>query len=105
MSALRAAISDLHAVLQEERGAIRELDGERILALAERKESLLAVLRDARASADPQGLAELHALALDLRQNCLLLAHARACIDGAVTVLRNQAGLTGTKGARLRVVG
>lgn len=87
--------SDLHllrSLIERERAAIRTRDSEAILHAAQQKEAILASLRrhaDAgHGAAVRDGLRDLVPL---LRQNLVLLAHARDCLRDAIEAVRGEA--------------
>jgi hypothetical protein len=84
------AIIELGQLLKEERDAIRQLDGARVLIYAERKESLLRGL----GTLSKENTERLHALAPALRHNSVLLAHARDVLRDALVVARTELGAT-----------
>lgn len=78
------AVAQLEQLLREEREAIRRLDGARVIAFAERKKQLLCALRDGPGGLDLPRAARLRALVPALRQNGVLLAHARDILRDAL---------------------
>jgi len=112
---VKTDIGQLRALLHEERDAIRRLDSASILAAAERKQSLLADLQAHIAAGlgaiVVDALRELMPL---LRQNLVLLAHARDCVrdaidasrgDGLAPVSGRLGQTTIRPGARICIVG
>ena len=92
MSEIGEAIEALFGVLEEERKAIRGIDGAAVEETARRKEALATTL----AKRSPEELAD-HAPALsqlraELRRNGILLAHARSCLQHAVDLLHPRKG-------------
>lgn len=84
-------IARLRALLDEERRAIRKLDSASILELAERKQVALARLRAHAAAGLGAVVAEgLRTIVPVLRQNLVLLAHARDCLQGALEGARGE---------------
>ena len=81
-------ITQLERVLREEREAIRRLDAAKVLDLAREKESSMAALSALRGSLDDRQKERLRALVPTLRQNGILLAHARDILRDAIAVAR-----------------
>ncbi len=88
------ALTQLERLLVEERESIRRLDGAGVLAFAEQKEALVAALRGADGALSPGDASRLHALTPALRQNGVLLAHARDVLRDALAVVRADLGAT-----------
>src|SRR5271155_2686957 len=97
---LEEALTELEALLREERDAIRRLDGPLVLALSNRKKAVVARLEAARAEFDPVLSSRLRALAPSLRQNGILLAHARDIMRDALTAMRMASPGTSYDGSR-----
>lgn len=81
------AIAQLEQLLLDERDAIRSLDGARVLEFAQRKESLMASLFGEGTTAGAETAARLRALVPALRQNGVLLAHARDILHDALVAV------------------
>ncbi len=77
------AIDQLERLLREERDAIKRLDGARVLAFAKQKEELVASLV-ADAGLDAGRKDRLRRLVPALRENGVLLAHARDIVRDAL---------------------
>jgi hypothetical protein len=94
-------VLSLLALLDEERGAIRKLDGKTVARAAAAKEALVETL----GSCPPDELRELEPelprLRAELRRNGVLLAHARSCLTEAVE-LRTARGSDGRPRGLLR---
>jgi hypothetical protein len=86
------AITELDQLLRDERQAIRRLDGASVLSYAERKEALVASLRNGGAGLSPENATRLRALAPALRHNSVLLAHARDVLRDAIAATRAEVG-------------
>jgi hypothetical protein len=84
------ALTQLEALLSDERDAIRRVDGARVLELAARKVALIEELEARRSAFTPQATARLQALTPALRHNGILLAHARDVLRDAVAAARAQ---------------
>lgn len=84
-------LGELEAVLETERQALRVLDKDTIARTAEEKLRLDAALRAAplpsHTPALKQRIATLHRTA---RVNQVLLAHARSCVQGMLSLLTGQ---------------
>ncbi len=82
----------LRSLIERERAVIRTRDSEAILHTAQQKEALLASLRRhadlGHGGAVRDGLRDLVPL---LRQNLVLLAHARDCLRDAIEAVRGEA--------------
>lgn len=103
------AIIELEQLLREEREAIRQLDGARVLGYATRKESIIRGLQQGTTTLSAASAARLRALAPALRHNSVLLAHARDVLRDALVVARaNIGGATlapaGTGGSGPRIL-
>lgn len=101
-------VTELRALLESEREAIRRLDAARVEEIATEKQRLV----DAIATVQPEPLiAALRELVHDLRRNAVLLAHARDCLrdviaaaaPGAATVEGRRSSMR--PGARLSITG
>jgi flagellar biosynthesis/type III secretory pathway chaperone len=84
---LDAVFNELDRVLDEERAAIRALDGERVNALADAKSALVQSLQHEPLDRRPELAPRLRALAAGLRRNAVLLAHARDCLQDVLAVV------------------
>jgi hypothetical protein len=87
----------LAELLAEERSALRCLDADRVEALAGQKQSLLVELSALRGTFAAQETARFTALRAELRDNLLLLLHAKDCVAGVVAALREAHGTTGVQ--------
>jgi len=92
VSPIGDAIEALFGVLEEERRALRAIDGPTVEKAAREKEALTAEL----VKRTPAELAD-HAEAIkqlrgELRRNGILLAHARSCLQQAVDLLHPRRG-------------
>jgi hypothetical protein len=85
---LEEALTDLEALLSEERDAIVRLEGARVLDLAARKQELVGRLAAHRGAFTSRTAARLRALTPALRHNGILLAHARDVLRDAVAAAR-----------------
>lgn len=87
------AITQLDQLLREEREAIRRLDGERVLSYAERKESIVRSIKEAcGGKLSEEDARRLRALGPALRQNSILLAHARDVLRDALVAAKAELG-------------
>jgi hypothetical protein len=88
------AIIELEQLLDDERDAIRKLDGARVLIYAERKESLVRALGQGPGgkTLSKENAERLRALSPALRHNSVLLAHARDVLRDALAVARTELG-------------
>jgi flagellar biosynthesis/type III secretory pathway chaperone len=84
------ALSELEALLADERDAIRRLDGQAVLEFAQRKQALMGKLAGQREALCPADATRLRGLTPALRQNGVLLAHARDVLRDAIAVLRRE---------------
>jgi hypothetical protein len=84
VSTAQETLGALLTVLEEERAAIRSLDGAAVERTAAAKEELVTKL----AANGPEMLAEvagdLPLIRAELRRNGMLLAHARSCINQVI---------------------
>lgn len=80
-------IGELEVLLREEREAIRRLDGSAVLSFARRKQELMAAVRSRGSPLDGVTAVRLRALVPTLRQNGVLLAHARDIIRDALAAV------------------
>jgi hypothetical protein len=88
-------LDEMDALLESEKVSLRVLDASRVVEIAERKAEILAALVTAAPSRkDLRGRIE--AMVRMLRENCLLLAHARHCVRdvtaGVARELNRQGG-------------
>lgn len=93
-------LSELEELLVEERDAIQRLDGARILELAGRKRAIVAALVGCFAAGDKPSdevTRRFKAIVSSLRQNGILLAHARNVLRDSVNLMRR----VGAKSAAL----
>lgn len=83
------AIEELRGLLEQERAAIRSLDGASVAAAADAKERLVEILK----AASPAELAEskeaIAALRAELLRNGILLAHATDALRAALETMRS----------------
>ncbi len=87
------AITELEALLREEREAIRQLDSARVLAYAERKQALVESLKQqGGGTLSEENATRLRAIAPALRHNSVLLAHARDVLRDALVAVRADVG-------------
>jgi|SRR5579863_343287 hypothetical protein len=87
---LTEALNELEALLASERDAIRRLDGPAVLECAKRKQELVAELLARRGALGPKDAALLQSLTPALRQNGILLAHARDVVRDAIAAMRRE---------------
>lgn len=80
MSSAKELVSTLLAVLEEERSAIRLLDGRGVSETAVKKAELAARLGELSPDALGEAKDEIQILRAELRRNGTLLAHARTCL-------------------------
>jgi hypothetical protein len=106
-----AVLSRLEQLVDDERSAIIALDADRILTIAEEKQAILDSLNGALPR-DTSIIDRFAALVPKLRQNGVLLAHARDCLRDAIQALHGEvrsgpssAGPKLRPGARLSVTG
>lgn len=95
-------LDEMDALLHVERVSLRALDASRVVEIAERKGEILAALATAAPSRkDLRGRIE--AMVRMLRENCLLLAHARHCVRdvtaGVARELNRQGGAPAADGS------
>lgn len=85
------ALDRLEQLLDEERDALRRLDGARVEALTDEKSALVHALPESL-PARPDLAPRLRALAAGLRRNAVLLAHARDCLRDVLAVVHEAPG-------------
>lgn len=78
------ALNELEVLLQTERAALRGLDAETVLSIAEKKESILNKLAAEGVLGRPELQERVRALVVHLRHNGVLLAQARDVVRDAV---------------------
>jgi hypothetical protein len=78
----------MRGALAAERSAIRRLDAAAVTQAAATKEEILRGVLDAPATERPALVAALTELKLELRQNLLLLAHARDALRDAIELFK-----------------
>jgi aspartate aminotransferase-like enzyme len=93
------ALATLEHLLVEERGAIVRLDATQVARIAAEKEALIARLREGLPALGAEHRARLRALRDGLRQNTILLAHARDCLRDALAAFHRE-DLVGGKASR-----
>lgn len=85
-------VTDIRAVLEEERSAVRRLDAQGVVRTTATKATLFARLQDTAKTGSPedkQAIARaLKTLREDLRYNLILLAHARDTLREVVEITR-----------------
>jgi len=80
-------IDRFEQVLSEERRAIQQVDTQLVVDLASEKEALMRTLATDAGTADDAFQARLAALITRMRENLVLLVHAKACIQDVVQSL------------------
>lgn len=88
----RDVVDALLVVLAEERAAIRALDAEGVRNAAARKEALARELGALASTELADVAAELPTLRAELRQNGVLLAHAKNCVQEVLDLAAPRAG-------------
>ncbi len=90
-SPVTADLLRLRELIDSERKVIRTRDSKAILETAEQKEAILASLRRHAEAGHGHAVKEgLRELVPALRQNLVLLAHARDCLRDALEVVRGE---------------
>lgn len=84
---LEGELDELERLLEEERAAIRSLDGARVVRFARRKRELVDLLHARRAELSSKLVGRFRALVPAIRHNGILLAHARNVLRDVVTHL------------------
>ncbi len=74
-------------LLEEERVALRGLDGHRVGAIADEKTALIDQLQQVGVAARTDLSPRLRNLSAGLRRNAVLLAHARDCLRDVLSVI------------------
>ena len=100
-------LAEFKVVLAEERAAIRKANAKAVLEAATKKEQLAADLVACGAWTKSELLDGLSALVDELRNNGVLLAHARDCLRDAIAALHGAPSneLVKRTGVRLSVTG
>lgn len=100
-------LAEFKVVLAEERAAIRKANAKAVLETATKKEQLAADLVATGAWSNPELLRGLTSLVEELRNNGVLLAHARDCLRDAIAALHGAPNHEVIKrtGVRLSVTG
>ena len=100
-------LAEFKVVLADERVAIRKADAKSVLVAATKKEKLATDLVESGAWTRIDMLAGLSALVEELRNNGVLLAHARDCLRDAIAALHGAPSHEALKrtGVRLSVTG
>ncbi len=93
------ALVRLRELVAEERQAIRTIDTDRVVALAEEKERLMLTVRDGATALAAEERATFRQLAVNLRENGVLLAHARNCLRDVLQLVSASPATYGTQGA------
>ncbi len=89
------ALTRMEALLAEEREAIRQIDADRIVGLADEKESLMQAMYRGGLEEGSELAPRFHELVLGLRDNGVLLAHARNCVSDAIQLAAAPSGTYG----------
>jgi hypothetical protein len=84
VSQAHEALTELEVLLETERTALRDLDAETVLSVAEKKELILTKLAAEGVLDRPELQERLRALVVHLRHNGVLLAQARDVVRDAV---------------------
>ena len=100
MSTAKESIHALLAVLEQERAAIRTLDGAAVGRAASAKEELVKQLTACTAEDLASAATDLPLLRAELRRNGVLLAHARSCINEVIELSAPRLG--GARRGQLR---
>jgi flagellar biosynthesis/type III secretory pathway chaperone len=74
-------------LLDEERVALRVLDGQRVSAIADEKTELIEQLQQTDVTERADLTPRLRDLSASLRRNAVLLAHARDCLRDVLSVI------------------
>jgi flagellar biosynthesis/type III secretory pathway chaperone len=98
---LEEALAELETLLVQERDAIRRLDGRGVTELADRKQSIVSRLNAARSEFGAAEASRLRAITPMLRQNGVLLAHARDILRDALAAMRQSVPRTSYDPSRL----
>ncbi|MEO8877785.1 MAG: hypothetical protein ABI461_19485 [Polyangiaceae bacterium] len=100
-------LAEFKIVLADERGAIRAADAKAVLEAATKKEKLATELVECGAWTRGELLQPLTSLVEELRNNGVLLAHARDCLRDAIAALHGSpsADIVRKTGVRLSVTG
>jgi hypothetical protein len=100
-------LAEFKVVLADERAAIRKADATAVLQAAAKKEKLAADLVECGAWTNPDLLGGLSKLVEELRNNGVLLAHARDLLRDAIAALHGAPpnALVKRTGLRLSVTG
>jgi hypothetical protein len=86
VSTAKETVQSLLAILEEERAAIRKLDGAAVDRAAAAKEKLVGTLTSIPTSDLATIAGDLPLLRAELRRNGILLAHARSCLNEVITM-------------------
>ncbi|MSP26004.1 MAG: hypothetical protein EXR75_12755 [Myxococcales bacterium] len=92
------ALARLRELVVEERDAIRAVDSERVVGLADEKERLICALRDGMASAGQAERDLFPKVVASLRENGVLLAHARNCLRDVLQLVSASSATYGAAG-------
>lgn len=85
------ALDRIDQLLDEERAALRRLDGARVDALTDEKAALVRALQECVAER-PDLAPRLRVTAAGLRRNAVLLAHARDCLRDVLSSFQDVPG-------------
>lgn len=85
MESLQTTLDDIEALLDEERSAIARADSARVMELSVEKERAMTALLDGGIGDHPELLPQFRRMTERLRENLVLLVHARACITEVLT--------------------
>lgn len=86
MESLKTTLDDIEALLDEERRAIARADSARVMELSLEKERAMNALLRGGIGDHPELLPQFRRMTERLRENLVLLVHARACINDVLSV-------------------
>jgi flagellar biosynthesis/type III secretory pathway chaperone len=93
------ALDRMESLLEEERAAIRRIDVDRVVALSEEKQAIMQAV----AACDYQSERALHSrfrsIVMRMRENGVLLAHARNCVRDVLQLVTSPAATYGATGS------
>jgi len=85
MESLQTTLDHIEALLDEERSAIARADSARVMELSVEKEGAMNALLAGGIGDHPELLPQFRRMTERLRENLVLLVHARACVNDVLS--------------------
>ncbi len=95
---VESTLAEMEQLLDDERTAIRKIDVDRLEQTADRKLALMQILTEGGLDGRSDLTERFGAMVTQLRDNGVLLAHARNCVRDVIQVVAAPASLYDTTG-------